>query len=620
MPKKQENHTKTLLNIYRNRSLDAYRNKRIFTMFRKYSTIRKALLKRGWLEKLPRDHYAHLQTLPEETLLQYAKRGNVYETVLISRMLDKFPAFFVWQTRIQRDLYGDVKPYRNCIRRSPMVDFTTKVGLIGCMEQVHWHGLEEGVAKMSYPRAYRLYEKYDEKNFIDDFRLTQCQALIRFLINNQYHIVDLIDIKEGTIRSEVVKFAIDSLKRQTDESQSPLSLDSEPQPVTTDEEWNAHLADCSRVISSLEKIKCNHSKIMQWIEIGQELLSKIEVKRIDLKWDGWKNLWILKPGYKSRGIGIVIRSSLDEILNWSSAHTDSHYIVQKYLERPLLIYQTKFDIRQYMLISIRESTVQIWLYRDCYLRFSSQQFCLDDLRECVHLTNNSVQKKYKTNTTRDPRLPKSNMWCLDQFKVYMKTQNVVADVWQARVYAGFRENLIAVVLASLDRTILCENCFQLYGCDFMLDEEYNPILIEINSSPDLSPSTEVTARICPMVLEDCIKVIVDLSRNSRALTGLFEMIFEVNYKFKPNYNVKEGLNITGKSIDLCPRRSLTIPPKTSKKRKRSDIEGKQTGKLDQKHLSHSVIFRSVFKRNVGKTRKSYKCTAKYLQKPGAGCI
>nr|XP_013112988.1 unnamed protein product [Stomoxys calcitrans] len=557
MSEKQENPTNALLNTYRNRALDAYRNKRIFTMFRNYYAIRRALLKRGWLEKLSPDRYAQYQTLSEETLLEYAKQGNVYETVLISKIMDSYPAFFVWRKRIQAELYEYVRPYRNGIRRSPMVNFTSKVGLIGCIEQVHWHGVE-GVAKMSYPRAYRLYEKYDEKHFIDDFRLTQCQALMRYLINNQQHLEDLIDLEEGTIGCEVLEFAIDSLMRQIDESQSLLSVDSESQPVTTDEDWNVFLADCSRVINSLEKIKCYHCEMVQWLEIGKKIISEIEVQRPALKWDGCKNLWILKPGYKSQGKGIVIHSSLDEILSWSSTHTNSRYIAQKYLERPLLIYQTKFDIRQYMLLSIRESTVQIWLYRDCYLRFSSQLFCLDDLREFIHLTNNSVQKKYKSNTTRDPRLPKSNMWRLDKFKAYMRTQNVAEDVWQARVYAGFRENLIALVLASLDETILCENCFHLYGCDFMLDEDYNPILIEINSAPDLSSSTGVTARICPMVLRDCVKVVVDFTRNSKAPTGLFEMIFEVNYKMKPNRDVKKSSDVIAKPIESVESESLQL--------------------------------------------------------------
>lgn len=43
----------------------------------------------------------------------------------------------------------------------------------------------------------------------------------------------------------------------------------------------------------------------------------------------------------------------------------------------------------------------------------------------------------------------------------------------------------------------------------MIDEEFNVWLIEVNSSPAMDYSTEVTERLVKMVLEDSIKVVVD---------------------------------------------------------------------------------------------------------------
>lgn len=58
-----------------------------------------------------------------------------------------------------------------------------------------------------------------------------------------------------------------------------------------------------------------------------------------------------------------------------------------------------------------------------------------------------------------------------------------------------------------------QNSFELYGADFMLTEDFTPWLIEINSSPDLAPTTSVTARLCPQCLEDVIKGKLDFIRN-----------------------------------------------------------------------------------------------------------
>ncbi|XP_068140991.1 tubulin glycylase 3B [Drosophila tropicalis] len=545
-----EANKRQLRNLYRTRVIDAYRNRRIFTVYGNYHTVRRALMRRGWLEKLPPTRHAKLQTMSEDSLLEHARRGNDYEAVIISKMINHFPAFFIWQGKGQKDLCAEVLPFRNRVRRSQFLDFSTKVGLVGCAEQERWFR-EDGVCGMSYPRFYRLGGNSVEERvaFIEDYQHTQARSLLRYI--RERRISEMIDPENGTVQSTTLDFALTKVKKMIRQAEHYSLDDARIKPPTPAEivENQTFMVQSSDILKNNAKFKVTEKVMTEYVRLAAQYIDQIETLRADFRWDGCRNLWILKPGYQSRGIGIVIRSSLDDILAWTSNNQNKKYIVQKYIERPLLVHRTKFDIRQYMLITIGESQVTIWTYRDCYLRFSSQEFTMDDLRESIHLTNNSVQKRYKNKLNRDSRLPKHNMWSLDQFKCHLRHVNAPDDTW-SKIYSGFKQNLVAVVMASLDETDLVQNAFELYGCDFMLDEHYNPILIEINSTPDLSPSTEVTSRICPMVLKDVIRVVVDRPKNAAAGTGLFEKAFEVNYNINKGGDAKQPLELNGKQMTL----------------------------------------------------------------------
>ena len=114
-----------------------------------------------------------------------------------------------------------------------------------------------------------------------------------------------------------------------------------------------------------------------------------------------KNIWIIKPGeMTNRGSGIDVckdLKSINEILNKKEFHYNDKpvtYIVQEYIEKPLLYNKRKFDIRCYILITNVNGICKGYWYQEGYIRTASKEFNMKNLaNKMIHLTNEAIQKK-----------------------------------------------------------------------------------------------------------------------------------------------------------------------------------------------------------------------------------
>lgn len=53
-------------------------------------------------------------------------------------------------------------------------------------------------------------------------------------------------------------------------------------------------------------------------------------------------------------------------------------------------------------------------------------------------------------------------------------------------------------------------CFELFGYDFILDEDFNVWLIEVNTNPCIEESSELLKRYLPRMIEDMMKLTIDM--------------------------------------------------------------------------------------------------------------
>ena len=236
-------------------------------------------------------------------------------------------------------------------------------------------------------------------------------------------------------------------------------------------------------------------------------------------------LWIVKPGENTnRGSGITLCHSLDQVKISVSAHSfcpisglKRTFILQKYIENPMLISKRKFDIRCYVLVTSVNSVIQGYFYQEGYLRTSSKEFSLKDTgNRYIHLTNDAVQKHCEDYG----RYETGNKLSYKDFQRHLDSQFNGKTV-QLDVLPQIRMIVKKTLLASFAKVNAdnCEFSFEILGYDFMMDGNGKVWLIEVNTNPCLEMSSPLLARVIPAMLDNAFRIAVDPYFPDHSFTG-----------------------------------------------------------------------------------------------------
>ncbi|XP_038535433.1 protein monoglycylase TTLL8 isoform X2 [Canis lupus familiaris] len=527
----------------------AIKEKKIFSIYGHYPVIRATLRRKGWVEKkfhfLPRvipnvdddgagvtEHKQAEGKENEEVALE--KTDDIHD--VMSRLVKNEVPYLLWT--IKRDVidYHSLNCDQMLNHYGKTASFTTKIGLCVNMRSLPWY--VQANPDSFFPRCYGLCTESEKQEFL------AASSILKWVVSQQHcsgsqphgrgeaggpgpshrKVPENAESKLMGLSGQLVDTACKVCQAYLGRLEhEDIDVSEDASEDLTEDEWKDLTEQYYSLIHGDAFISNSRNHLSQC----QALLNKITSMNPQTEIDGLRNIWIIKPAAKSRGRDIVCMNRVEEILELVAADhlpaKDNKWVVQKYIETPLLIYDTKFDIRQWFLVT-DWNPLTIWFYKESYLRFSTQRFSLENLDSAIHLCNNSIQKHLKNDKDRSPLLPYHNMWTSTRFREYLQKRGR-GTVWASVIYPSMKRAITNTMRVAQDHVEPRKNSFELYGADFILGRDFQPWLIEINSSPTMHASTPVTAQLCAQVQEDTIKVVVDRKVDRNCDIGNFELLW-----------------------------------------------------------------------------------------------
>ncbi|KAJ1457439.1 tubulin-tyrosine ligase family-domain-containing protein [Pelagophyceae sp. CCMP2097] len=247
------------------------------------------------------------------------------------------------------------------------------------------------------------------------------------------------------------------------------------------------------------------------------------VKAVSLE-SGETNLWIMKPCGLSRGRGISVVASLDDV-----TYSDP-VVVQRYIPRPMLLRGHKFDLRLYVLVTSFQP-LEAFVYTEGFARVATKKFN-DNAEGCddkfVHLTNASIQKhgSYEDSGNSGPFAGASaneaaqTKCTLDFLWKVLTAEDSTLDV--SAVWSSICNLIVKSLVAAEDEVPHQPNSFEVFGYDVLIDEDRRPWLIEVNASPSMARETPLDARIKESMIRDTVRLIAPIAFDRDELVRVFD--------------------------------------------------------------------------------------------------
>lgn len=205
--------------------------------------------------------------------------------------------------------------------------------------------------------------------------------------------------------------------------------------------------------------------------------------------------YILKKNVQRQN-GLKIVSNINNFSKYQN-----YVIMQDLLQNPFLIDKRKINLRIYLLIMLKDNKLSAYVHNNGFLYYTATEFN-KDLRDETNITTGYV----------DRSVYEKNPLTLKDLRKYLSDNKIKHSLFD-------KINILLRKVVISYRDIIDTNSenklfFQLFGADIFVNNNLEPLLMEINKGPDLGYKDERDKQVKIKVVTDIFTLIGLTDENS----------------------------------------------------------------------------------------------------------
>jgi len=224
-----------------------------------------------------------------------------------------------------------------------------------------------------------------------------------------------------------------------------------------------------------------------------------------------QNIYILKKNIQQKK-GIYLSNNFEDILK----NMNNYNIIQKYINNTFLINKRRITLRIYLLIVYEKNNLNFYIHKTGKCLYTTKNYNKFTKKKILDSDYSSFITSSPNNLDLD--IYNKNPHTLKELKEYLTKNNYNYDLLYKNIIKNIKIIKTCYYNILYNKNKICNNtCFQLFGMDYIFNNNLDTFLLEINKGPNMVPVSKKDFKLKYNIIEDVFDKVKFIKKNKQNL-------------------------------------------------------------------------------------------------------